>query len=76
MKLRPVKLSLWRTFLEEQGLSFKRVKGDHEIWNRSGLFRSVVFPVKRKELDGFFIESNLKSLGISVSDFQRWLDNQ
>ena len=68
-RITPVKTSLFRKFLELQGLEFKRIKGDHEIWKRPKLIRPVTFPNKDKEVDPFVIESNLKTLQMEKEEF-------
>jgi len=69
-KLSPVKISIFRKFLEQQGLKYIRTKGDHEIWSRKDLKRPVIFPIKKKDIYMRVIVSNLRTLGISTKEFK------
>jgi predicted RNA binding protein YcfA (HicA-like mRNA interferase family) len=71
-RLTPLPISKYKKFLEHVGCVFKRQKGDHLIYTRDGLKRPVVFPYD-KEIPVFIIRNNLRTLGISVSDYQNIL---
>ena len=51
-------------FLFFVGCEFKREKGDHRIYRKTGLNRPVVVP-RDKILPEFIILKNLKTLGIT-----------
>jgi predicted RNA binding protein YcfA (HicA-like mRNA interferase family) len=72
--LRSVKLTMWRKFLETVGCKYYQMKGDHELWGRSDLYRPIVFPVKHKELTQSLIRSNLRTLNMSAEDYQKILE--
>ena len=48
---------------EADGFTFSRIKGDHIIMRKPGR-RSIVIP-KRKEVEVYIIQANLKTAGIS-----------
>jgi predicted RNA binding protein YcfA (HicA-like mRNA interferase family) len=61
----------WREFekfLLSYGCVFKRQKGDHRIYNKTGILRPLVVPQKRV-LPVFIILNNLRVLGISKEEF-------
>lgn len=72
--LSPVRTQKFRKFLKEQGCSFRRIKGDHEIWGRKDLMRDIVFITNEKEIPPFHLRNNLKTLGVSVYEFINWLN--
>jgi predicted RNA binding protein YcfA (HicA-like mRNA interferase family) len=51
-------------FLIKVGCTFKREKGDHRIYWKSGIKRPIVIP-RSTSLPPFIILNNLKVLGIS-----------
>lgn len=68
----PVKFTKFEKFLREVGCRKKRTKGDHVIYDRSDLRRPVVVP-KGREVTPFIIRSNLRTLGLSVKEYQALL---
>lgn len=61
----------WRKFekfLLSIGCSFKRQRGDHRIYWKSGIKRPIVIPTERT-LPVFIILNNLRVLGISKEEF-------
>lgn len=72
--LPPIKTKAFRKYLKKSGLEYSRIKGDHEIWTKAGLFQPITFPRKSKEIYGIVISSNCKTLGIDTQtlyDFVR-----
>lgn len=55
-------------FLLKIGCEFRREKGDHRIYWKSGLKRPVVIP-RDSRLPAFVIHNNLRVLGISREEF-------
>jgi len=57
-----------------------RIHGDHEIWDYPNdnffLLRPVTFIGCDKEIPALHIMTNLKTLGISYSDFIKEIDHQ
>lgn len=65
----PIKLTVWRKFLETVGCKYYPTKGDHEIWGRKDLYRPIVFPTKAKQLGQTLIRNHLKTLKMSTEDY-------
>ena len=55
-------------FLLAVGCEFKREKGDHRVYTKSGLLRPVVIP-REKNLPAFIILNNIRILGISREEY-------
>lgn len=65
----------WRKFekfLLSVYCKFKREKGDHRIYWKSGIERPIVIP-RDSQLPAFIILNNLRVLGISREDYLRKL---
>jgi len=67
-KISPIHWKKFEKFLRFVGCTYKRTRGDHLIYERSGLKRPVVFP-KDTEIPVFVIRNNLRVLGISVEEY-------
>lgn len=67
-RLAPISRKKFEKFLIFVGCRFKRQKGDHLIYGRSGLKRPVVFPAD-KEIPIFIIRNNLRTLKISHDEY-------
>jgi len=67
-KISPIHWKKFEKFLRFIGCTYKRTRGDHLIYERSGLKRPVVFP-KDTEIPVFVIRNNLRVLGISVEEY-------
>jgi predicted RNA binding protein YcfA (HicA-like mRNA interferase family) len=61
--------------LEYLGLKLDRVKGDHSIYKKEGLLRPVVI-AKHKDIPLMHIQTNLKTLGISLTEFYEILNHK
>jgi len=66
--LTPISWKKFEKFLLFIGCEFKREKGDHRIYWRSGLARPVVIP-QDGDLPIFIIRNNLRILKISPDDY-------
>ena len=74
--IQSVKISVWRTFLKEEGLTMEPGKGDHEKWTRPGLTRPVIFQTAIDPIPAPIILNNLRTLGISKTDFLKRIGKQ
>ncbi|MBU0535107.1 MAG: type II toxin-antitoxin system HicA family toxin [Patescibacteria group bacterium] len=70
--LRPVPIGKWEKYLQSKGFVRKRQKASHIIYQRTDkpLKRPLVFQAD-KEISPYIIKSNLRDLGISLSDFYK-----
>ncbi|MBI4993661.1 type II toxin-antitoxin system HicA family toxin [Candidatus Wolfebacteria bacterium] len=66
--LRPISWKKFEKFVLYVGCSYERKSGDHRVYGRSDLKRPVVFP-EDKEIPIFIIRNNLRTLGISYSEY-------
>ncbi len=64
----PIHWRRFEKFLLFVGCQFKREKGDHRIYWRSGLNRPVVIP-RDTQLPVFIIRNNLRVLEVSVEEY-------
>ena len=63
-KIKQVHWKEFEKFLLLEGCVFKREKGDHRIYSREGLKRSIVVP-RYNPLPVFIIMNNLRILKVS-----------
>lgn len=66
---KPIKRSKFEKFLEFIGCTYQRTKGDHLIYSKPGLKRSIVFTTA-KEIPAFHIRTNLRTLNMSYEEFK------
>lgn len=66
--LTPISWKKFEKFLLLVGCEFKRERGDHRIYWRSGLPRPIVVP-RDTSLPIFIIRNNLRLLGVSVEEY-------
>jgi predicted RNA binding protein YcfA (HicA-like mRNA interferase family) len=59
--------------LEYLGLHLDRIKGDHSIFKKPGIVRPIVI-TKAKEVPIVHIQTNLKTLGITLEEFYNILN--
>jgi predicted RNA binding protein YcfA (HicA-like mRNA interferase family) len=55
-------------FLFKVGCRFKREKGDHRIYTKTGILRPIVIP-REKSLPEFIILNNLRILKIDRNEY-------
>jgi len=67
----PVSWKVFEKFLFSQGCEFKRQKGDHLVYTKSGLLRPVIVP-KVNPVPIFIIKNNLRTLGVSREVYLEW----
>lgn len=67
-QLTPIKRKKFERFLIYVGCKLKRTKGDHLIYNRTGLDRPVVITADN-EVPVFIIRNNLRTLKISLEEY-------
>lgn len=75
-RLHPVKHKVFRKYLLSLNCKFDRINGGHEIWSKNGILRPITFPIhgdSKKDISSFYIESNLKTLGLTKDHFLKWI---
>lgn len=68
----PVPTKCWEAFLISIGCSFKREQGSHHHWKCPDCLRTVTFWGHQKEVPRFHVRTNLKTLGKTNSEFNKW----
>jgi predicted RNA binding protein YcfA (HicA-like mRNA interferase family) len=68
-KLKNIKLSDYRDFLEKAGCKHIRTEGGHEIWSRKDLSRPIVVQTHETPVPEFIIKNALRNLGLLKKDF-------
>ncbi len=72
-KLVPIHWKKFDKFLKYMGCTFEREEGDHRIYWRDDLTRPIVV-VKETAIPKFIIRSNLRTLGMSTTEYLRILE--
>lgn len=72
-KLSPVSHTKFIRFLEHVGCHYERHQGDHLVYKKSGLTRSIIFR-RTGDIPIMHIKSNLRTLDISTKEFFKILD--
>ena len=70
-----ISVARYRRILAALGLEFVRTKGGHEMWNKKGLLRNVVFQNHEEHVPEDIILNNLRTIGISKKEFDEVLSN-
>ena len=72
-RLTPLSPQLFRKFLSKNGWAFSRTKGGHEIWNKPGAIRPVVFQ-PGDDVPVFELMTNLRTMGLTREELLAWLE--
>jgi len=70
---RPIPTKCWINFLKSKGCSYISTEASHDKWKCPNCKRSIIHREKDKDIPGFHIKSNLKTMGISREDFLKWV---
>lgn len=68
-KLSNISLNEFRRFLMSRGLTLIRTKGGHEAWFKQGMSRPVIIQTHENPIPEDVICNNLRTMGISKTDF-------
>ena len=68
-----VKTKCWEKFLESLGCEYKGDAASHSKYKCPNCFQPIIFRGKDKEIPGFHIHTNLKTLGIPKEEFYNWV---
>ncbi|OGJ51861.1 hypothetical protein A2335_01815 [Candidatus Peregrinibacteria bacterium RIFOXYB2_FULL_32_7] len=71
-KITPISYKLFIKFLEMQGFTFSRQKGDHLIYVKDRILRPLVIPMY-DQLPVFIIKNNLRSACIDREEYLKFL---
>ncbi|MEI6478273.1 MAG: type II toxin-antitoxin system HicA family toxin [bacterium] len=70
-RLTPINVLRFEKFLASVGCTFVRQAGSHRVFEKAGLARPVIVPRHCAELPPFIIRNNLRTLGISLEEYQK-----
>jgi hypothetical protein len=71
---RPVPTSCFEKFLLSKNCNFKSTEASHDKWKCPDCLRSIIIRGKDKEIPGFHIQTNLKTMGITKKEFYEWVE--
>ena len=71
----PVLTKCWESFLKSKGCVFDRQQGTHHHWKCPKCWRTITFWGHKKEIPRFHIRTNLKTMGLTNSIFNKWVSN-
>jgi predicted RNA binding protein YcfA (HicA-like mRNA interferase family) len=72
--LRPINMRCYLKYLEAFGLTHIRTKASHHHYTKRGLLRPIVIQGAEKEVPGFHVSTNAKTLGHSLATAYNWFD--
>lgn len=70
-RLANISLSEFRLFLRKVGCAPQSIKGGHEKWTRSDLFRPIIIQTHIDPVPEFIIKNALRNLNLTKTDFFR-----
>ncbi len=69
-----IKISVFRDFLEAQGLHYIDTKGGHEKWSKRGLLRPVIFQTHIDPVPIPVLKNNLRTVGCTTQNLIDFLN--
>ena len=75
-KNRPVNINDWIDFLKYNDCEYLRKKGSHVHYKCPGCFRTITFRGNSKDIPALHLQTNLRSMGKSLSDLYTWIENK
>lgn len=72
-KLGTLKTTKFKRFLKAYGWKYLRHNDGHEVWQKKGYNRPVIFQTRKREIPKTNIRSNLKTMGLTFDDLIKWL---
>jgi len=70
---RPIPTKSWIKFLEFHGYMLIRIKGSHHIYTKKGR-RPIPVWGNEKEIPAMHIKTSCTSIGCSVEDVYKWIE--
>jgi hypothetical protein len=74
--IKNVSVKDFKCFLSHHGLKQIRISSGHEIWCGKELTRPVVFQTHKDPIPLFIIKSNLRTMGLTLTDLHDYLNSQ
>ncbi len=73
--IKNVSIKKFKIFLLHYDLKQIRIESGHEIWSGKELTRPVVFQTHIDPIPLFIIKSNLRTMGLTLTDLRKYLDS-
>jgi hypothetical protein len=73
--IKNVSVNDFKRFLSHQGLKRIRITSGHEVWCGKELTRPVVFQTHKDPIPLFVIKSNLRTMGLTLTDLRDYLNS-
>jgi hypothetical protein len=73
--IKNVSIKDFKDFLSHHDLKQIRIEGGHEIWCGNKLTRPVVFQTHIDPIPLFIIKSNLRTMGLTLTDLRNYLES-
>lgn len=68
-RLSNIPLKDFREFLSKAGCRVESIKGGHEKWTKTGLFRPIIIQTHIDPVPEFIVKNTLRNLGLTKADF-------
>ncbi len=75
-KLSNISIATFKKFLSFVGCTYISTEGGHEKWKKEDCKRSIIIQTHIDPIPEFIIKNNLRTLGLTRSDFILWLKTQ
>ena len=75
MGIKQIPIKKFLKFLKSQGCQYIRTEASHDIWDRpkNPLPRPITVRMKHKDIPLLHIHTSLQNLGVSKSEFEKYL---
>ena len=67
--LRNISISDFRKILEKLGCEYRRSKGGHEAWKKSGIARPLIFQTHVDPVPELVVKNIIRDLGLTREEF-------
>lgn len=74
-KLSNITVKEFRDLLLHLGLQPLRTAGEHEIWTKQGLRRTIVFQTHVEPIPEFIVRNTIRDLGMTRQEFLEILES-
>jgi hypothetical protein len=73
---RPVKIKDWLRFLKFKKCRYQRTTASHDHYKCPNCWRTITHREKDKDIPPTHLKTNLKTMGLSLTDLYDWLDKK
>lgn len=72
---RPVKTKDWIAFLKAHDCNYKRTKASHVHYKCPNCIRTITYREKDKEIPSLHLQTNLKTMGLTLDYLYQWIED-